>query len=238
MHFLKKLVLLFSFGAAVTMGYAQSLWQQEISMCAGMTEDDYLRCRLESYMHRFPESQLCDVYKYCFQDYFGLEHILTDSMAVVKSIEKEINGANRSDWDAQPFYYPLLNNEFVRVDLSYVRSGIIPMSVMASAMLQSSGRGKLGPKDIEVWSERWHRILSFFLDGVLPQPRDMMGDMELIDKALAQGQYAFHHSRLFNSAYHQHYRIVHREVFERMILPFLERSAPQQVSMPNRVKLK
>ena len=47
-------------------------------------------------MEEFPASDLCDVYKFCFQDVFGPAHIVEsghgvlDSAKCVKNIEEEI----------------------------------------------------------------------------------------------------------------------------------------------------
>ena len=38
----------------------------------------------------------------------------------------------------------------------------------------------------------------------------------------AQNKQAMHHSRAYNAAYHPHYRIVRRDIFEEEILPKLE----------------
>ena len=39
-----------------------------------------LQPMVQVYMDRFPESDLRDLYKYCFQDFFGPEHLISDSL--------------------------------------------------------------------------------------------------------------------------------------------------------------
>ena len=175
---------------------------------------------LKSYMERFPQSQLRDVYKFCFQDRFGLEHLLTDSLAAACYIENEIAVADSSDWDRQLFHYPLLDSHYVRVDLGYVRQGIVPVSVLVSAMFQSSGE-PVTPSDIAEWKQQWHSIMAT-LEAASLRPLNYEQDSVVIDSLLDAGQYALHHSRLFNDTYRQHYRIVRNDIFKSRILPLIE----------------
>lgn len=173
--------------------------------------------RLQDYMNRFPQSQLCDVYKFCFQDCFGIEHLLTDSMAAVRYIEYEMNNADTADWQQPLFHYSLLNGNYVRVDIGYVRKGIIPLGTLVSAMLRSSTPVDY---DADKWREQWHSILDI-LQEITPKPLNYDEDYRLIEQTIDSGKYALHHSRLFNATYRQHYRIVRRDVFEEMLLPLI-----------------
>lgn len=186
-------------------------------ICDGLVFQEQAACRLEKYKSRFPKSQLCDVYKYCFQDFFGLEHLLTDSIAAVRYIEYEMNNADSGDWQQPLFYYKLLLNNYVRVDIGYVRKGIIPVGTLVSAMLRSS---QSVDYDKELWRRRWHQILDI-LQRVDYKPLNYDEDYKLIEQTIDSGKYALHHSRLFNATYRQHYRIVRRDVFEEMLLPLI-----------------
>lgn len=177
--------------------------------------------QLQSYMDRFPQSQLCDVYKYCFQDRFGLEHLMSDSLAAVRYIEYELQNSNPDDWQCPLFHYPLLNGNYVRVDINYVRKGIVPMEILVSAMLQSvKGVEPVGIEQIESWKCEWGRIRESLLD-VRPLPRNFAEDSHAIDSLLESGRYAMHHSPLYNKTYHQHYRIIRKDVFDRLLLPLI-----------------
>lgn len=177
--------------------------------------------RLQAYMDLFPQSQLRDVYKYCFQDYFGLEHLMNDSMGAVRYIEYEINNSDTADWQRPLFHYPTLNGNYVRVDVNYARKGIVPMGTMVSAMLQSTrGVEPVNAAQIESWKREWRQLRESLYD-VRPLPRNFVAESETIDSLLAEGKYAIHHSALFNKTYHQHYRIIRKDVFEKMILPLI-----------------
>lgn len=180
-------------------------------------DNDNRVANLQTYMSRFPHSQLRDVYKYCFQDCFGLEHLLSDSVAAVRYIDYEIANADSADWQYPLFYYPLLDSNYVRIDINYVRQGIIPKGVLVSAMLKSSVPVDY---DADKWREQWHSILDI-LNEITPKPFNYDEDYRLIEQTIDSGKYALHHSRLFNATYRQHYRIVRRDVFEEILLPLV-----------------
>jgi hypothetical protein len=48
-------------------------------------------------------------------------------------------------------------------------------------------------------------------------------DLEMIHSVLKQGEYAVHHSETYNSEYHPHYRIIEKSIFEKEILPLIEK---------------
>lgn len=48
-------------------------------------------------------------------------------------------------------------------------------------------------------------------------------DKLFIDSMLSAGKYAISHSPEYREAYHPHYRIVERTIFDREILPLIEK---------------
>ena len=204
---------------------AQTYWDTAVAECFSSNFYDWEECRLAVYMQRYPQSQLRDVYKYCFQDCFGLEHLLPDSLSAVGYIEYELNNADSSDWKRPLFYYPLLKNNYVRVDINFVRQGIIPLGTLVSAMLRSSQPANY---DAEKWHNRWQVLLSLLGNPNTRKPLNYDEDYQLIEQTIESGQYALHHSRLFNETYRQHYRIVRRDVFESMLLPLIQASESQK----------
>lgn len=178
---------------------------------------------IQGCMDAYPQSQLCDVYKFCFQDWFGPEHLVSDSASVADYIVAEIERADSADWQYPLFAYPVgMYSNFVRVDLNYVRQGVIPAGVLASAFVESAqGWHEISDESISQWSRKWNEILSC-IRSVEPLPLNFEEDSVLIANALSEGQYAFHHSRLFNATYHQHYRIIRRDVYDSVIVPLIE----------------
>lgn len=216
--FRKMLLLLLLSLPLIQRTAAQTHWDTVVAECWSANFYDWEECRLSLYMQRYPQSQLRDVYKYCFQDYFGLEHLLSDSLAAVRYIEAEIRSADSTDWQQPLFYYPLLKNNYVRVDINYVRQGIIPLGTLVSAMLHSS---QPVDYDAEQWHDRWQSLLQLLNNPNCKKPLNYEEDYQLIEQVIKSGKYAIHHSRLFNETYHQHYRIIRCDVFEWMLLPLI-----------------
>ncbi len=228
----KWLFLLLFLASSVSVS-AQDSWQDKLAECQSSNYYDWEECRLCLYMHCYPQSQLRDVYKYCFQDYFGLEHLMSDSLAAVRYIEAEIRSADSTDWQRPLFYYPLLKNNYVRVDIGYVRQGVIPLATMVSAMLHSSQ-----PVDYDAgqWHKRWQSLLALLNNPHCKKPLNYEEDYQFIEQTIKSGKYAVHHSRLFNETYRQHYRIVRRDVFEQMLLPLIESFESAKPSSPSNPK--
>lgn len=179
-----------------------------------------VRKAMQDYMTQYPESQLCDVYKFCFQDYFGPEHLVSDSAAMADYILREIAYADSvgDPWQEPPFAYSTgLEGNFVRVDIGFVRNGTLTAGQLAHAFVESS-KGWLdgNERSVEQWKEQWQTIQSE-LRKVEPLPKNFEEDSTLIAQALAKGQYAFHHSQRFNQTYHQHYRIIRQDIWKDLL---------------------
>lgn len=186
------------------------------------TED--LQPMVQVYMDRFPESDLRDLYKYCFQDFFGPEHLISDSLGAANYIEYELTHSDVDDWKQPLFFYPLgLMGNYVRVDINYVKQGIIPMDVFVSALLRGCDEVPSGGEKMDYWKNLWERIAATAM-MVTPRPGNWEADSKAIAEILADGRYALHHSSRFNSSYRQHYRIIRADIFERELLPLLSKA--------------
>ena len=68
-------------------------------------------------METYPESRLLDIYKSCFQDYMGAEHLVSDSERVKAYLDQELE-TTRLD-ELMPWYY-----ESCGIDSNYYRVSI------------------------------------------------------------------------------------------------------------------
>ena len=75
---------------------------------------------------------------------------------------------------------------------------------------------------VELWSDRWHMIIGT-IDLMKLNLPDFQEDKQFIDSVLSVGKYAISHSPEYREAYHPHYRIVERNIFEKEIKPMIER---------------
>ena len=92
---------------------------------------------LMEYAGRYPAAEPQDLYKLVFQDLYGPGHLLTDSLADVRYISKEID--EMGDSSSLPLYeYTLCDSNFVRVNLMLVKHGDLPLERLVSAVMRSA----------------------------------------------------------------------------------------------------
>lgn len=171
----------------------------------------------------FPASTLRDIYKRCFQDYFGPAHIIADSARCAAYIENELNMVD-PDKGAPMVDLAGPEGNYVRVNLMLVKNGIIPVSTMVKALMRSCEVGyRNGARPItsEEWAVRWGEILMLLPSEGLEKLPNLEQDVEEITALLLRGEYVMHHSQTFNEAYNYHYRLIRYDVFMDEIFPLL-----------------
>ena len=166
----------------------------------------------------YPESRLIDLYKSCFQDFMGPEHLISDTQSAKAYLDEELT----TDDEMSPwlFEYCGIDGRYVRVSLRAVKDGCISAELLLDAFIRSANA--CARPDIEKWRERWGEIVGILdkMDLSLPHYAD---DRQFISGLLASGRYAVSHSPEYREAYHPHYRIIERHIFETEILPLIER---------------
>ena len=173
---------------------------------------------VHSQMERYPQSRLLDLYKSCFQDYMGAEHLVADTAGVMRYLRAEL--ASVSLADLLPHYYEPcgIGGRYVRVSLRAVLEGLISIDKLADAFIRSANSPR---PSVEDRCERWHNIVEIS-DAMHLGLSHYADDRQLIDSVLVSGRYALSHSSDYREAYHPHYRIVERSIFERELLPLLQ----------------
>ena len=168
-------------------------------------------------LEQYPKARLLDIYKSCFQDYMGAEHLVGDTASARAYLEQEL--AETRDKELMPGYYEPcgINGQHVRVSMKAVHDGFLSADKLLQAFVNSANAER---PTVEQWTEIWH---------AMAEKIDQMGlnlpyyeqDRQFIEQVLAQGRYAISHSPDYREAYAPHYRIVSREIFEREIKPLL-----------------
>ena len=182
----------------------------------GMSQniDEMVKNQLSNY----PKSRLLDIYKSCFQDFMGAEHLVGDTLSVRRYLEYElqqIEGDSLMSWYAELCG---LQGRYVRVSLRVVQEGLVSLDQLLSAFIRSAN-GSVRPS-VEVWKAEWEKIVGQIDEMRLGLPH-YDNDRHFIADALAQGKYAISHSPDYRAAYRPHYRIVRRDIFERELKPLL-----------------
>ena len=128
---------------------------------------------IERFVHRqlqtYPQSRLLDLYKSCFQDYMGAEHLVSDRQRVKTYLDEELKTTSIDDlmpWNYEPCG---IDSNFYRVSIRTIKESVISEDLLLSA-----------------------------------------------------GKYAISHSPEYREAYHPHYRLVERGIFERELKPLIK----------------
>ena len=169
-------------------------------------------------METYPESRLLDIYKSCFQDYMGAEHLVSDRQRVKAYLDEELQTTSLDD--LMPWYYEScgVNGQYIRVSIKAIKENLITEDLLLDAFIRSANSEKR--PSVESWRDEWHKIISTIDQMEIGLPR-LGQDRAFIDSILTVGKYAISHSPEYREAYRPHYRIVEKGIFEREIKPLL-----------------
>ena len=175
---------------------------------------------VHSQLHTYPQSRLLDLYKSCFQDYMGAEHLVSDRQRVKAYLDEELSTTTLDDlmpWNYEPCG---IDSNYYRVSIRTIKENVISEEMLLDAFIRSANTPKR--PSVEEWSKRWHVILDAIDQMQLGLP-NYEQDKAFIDSILSAGKYAISHSPEYREAYHPHYRIVERSIFERELKPLIEK---------------
>ena len=187
-------------------------------VAASQDVQDFVSRQLEHY----PQSRLLDIYKSCFQDYMGAEHLVNDRQTVKSYLDQELLTASLDEYLLW-YYEPCgINGQYVRVSLRAVKENLVSEELLLDAFVRSAN-AEFRPT-VGSWRYRWQKIIDEIdmMQLYLPHYQE---DKEFIDGILIEGKYAISHSPDYREAYHPHYRIVEKTIFEREIKPLLVQSS-------------
>ena len=170
-------------------------------------------------MQTYPKSRLLDIYKSCFQDYMGAEHLVSDRQSVKAYLDEELNTTSLDD--LMPWYYEPcgIDSSYYRVSIRAIKESLVSEDLLLNAFIRSANSEKR--PSVESWSERWHKIIGTIDQMKLDLP-NYQEDKQFIDSVLYVGKYAISHSPDYREAYHPHYRIVERNIFEKEIKSLID----------------
>lgn len=188
-----------------------------------------MNCAIERMITKYPDTSLQDIYKSCFQDYFGPAHAIASREVARAYIERELQYVDMAD---STYFEPCgWRGNYYRVNLTVVAHGILSLDAFADAFYRSAPA--VTPIVDEQWTTEWNGMLQIVRDVVKEQAShisrmsplivDFTADSAAIAHMLSQGNYVVHHSDRYNELYHPHYRIVRKDIFQKEILPLLPR---------------
>ena len=221
-----------------------------MSVAISAQESGAYQLSIEGFVNRqlqiYPKSRLLDIYKSCFQDYMGAEHLVSDRQRVKAYLDEELNTTSLDD--LMPWYYEPcgIDSCYYRVSIRAIKEGIITEDQLLDAFIRSangrsseSRQARLDGRvvtdegaansearpSVESWSERWHKMFGTIDQMKLDLP-NYQEDKQFIDSVLSVGKYAISHSPDYREAYRPHYRIVERNIFEKELLLQLREYKP------------
>ena len=149
-------------------------------------------------MQNYPKSRLLDIYKSCFQDYMGAEHLLSDRQRVKAYLDEELNTTSLDD--LMPWYYEPcgIDSSYYRISIKAIKEGFITEDQLLDAFIRSAN-SETRPS-VESWSNRWHMIIGTIDRMKLDMP-NYQEDKQLIDSVLSVGKYAISHSPDYREVY-------------------------------------
>lgn len=187
-------------------------------MCSVFVSAQDIQAFVNQQLKTYPKSRLLDIYKSCFQDFMGAEHLVSERQRVKAYLDEELQTTNLDD--LMPWYYEPcgIDGHYVRVSIRAIKDNLITEDLLLDAFIRSANSGKR--PSVDSWRDRWHMIIGTIEQMGLNLPHYQQ-DREFIDSILNIGKYTISHSPEYREAYRPHYRIVERCIFEREIKPLL-----------------
>ena len=158
----------------------------------------------EQMVHVYPQATLQDLYKTCYQDFFGAEHAISDTASAREYLRYELQQCANEDLSRMP------SNELTGFRHRFVRANlrlILTDSVMTEDELFDAflAAANTSAPVRENWADEWAQIESIALQ-VHPAWTDP--ELQALLSEAAKTNSAVHHSEAFREAYHPHYRII------------------------------
>jgi hypothetical protein len=174
-----------------------------------------VRSAIERQLVTYPESTLQDIYKSFYQEHFGPVHIISDTASARRYLMRELSEVGKTQ---SPYFEPTgSQGNYVRVYLSAIADSLITAEQLLDAFVRSANSWQEPSVN---WMEKWGTIVSVIQANKM-EIEGFEADLPLLNEAARNNQ-AVHHSQPFNEAYHPHYRIVERSIFEIELKPSLK----------------
>ena len=184
-----------------------------LAACQSSGIENAIRRELRDY----PESRVQDIYKGFCQDNLGPGHLIPNPKMAREYLLEEI-AVYREDLDSlryapadQPCHPVGDQGNYVRVDLSVVLDGRISEEALLDAFVRSANSGKKATP--EEWTRKW-ALVAQVIRKDFPDIPGVEEDLRTLDSLVAAGSFIVHHSQAYCEAYHPHYRIVAKDIFE------------------------
>ena len=169
-------------------------------------EDKAIREMCQYVQNQYPLATLQDIYKTCYQDFFGAEHLMNDTAAARYYIHQELEQCKDTDLSLMPRREPTgFRHRFMRINFSNIVEGELTEEQLVMMFIDAAGKDNAYSNN---WFEEWKKIDKIAL-AVNPDWKDEELQSELM--MAAEHRYAVRHSEAFRNNYNPHYRIIRQE---------------------------
>ncbi len=175
-----------------------------VGTLAACSRDERAIRQLCAEMHRqYPAATLQDLYKSCYQDFFGAEHLMSDTAAARHYLHEELSEYRNTGLTGIPEREPTgFRHRFVRISLSCVTEGKMSEEELLQRFMEAASHDNALTGD---WVEEWNTIERIAIQTV-PAWKDSTLQAGL--RQAAERHSTVRHSDTYRETYHPHYRIV------------------------------
>ena len=154
-----------------------------------------------------PLATFQDYYKLIYQDFFGPAHLLRNEEKALGYLEKEVRNTNKfENYEFQDI--GILNN-FVRVNLKFVKEGKITIERLFAALKNSVI--KIDYSTNEKWKQYWTQLFP-----IVQKIGSFEPNKELF-KQIKNNPPLVSHSKIYKDNYQPHYRIIKKPELKNII---------------------
>ena len=175
---------------------------------------------LREQIENHPNQTLQDVYKSCYQDEYGPGHLISNESSAINSLFQEINSIEKDYSPTTLIEKTGIHGNYLRVDLTLVRDGIVPFFVLFRALKISATIG--GQKSDKNWDKIWNEIAQAIIDSDI-RFENFEEDLDRLEKISKSDDKVVHHSEMYEDTYHPHYRIIEKNVYNDVIKPYINK---------------
>ena len=107
-------------------------------------------------LQTYPKSRLLDLYKSCFQDFMGAEHLVSDKQRVKAYLDDELNTTSIDDlmpWNYEPCG---IDSNYYRISIRTIKESVISEDLLLDAFIRSANSFRR--PSVDEWNEHWHKI--------------------------------------------------------------------------------
>jgi len=165
--------------------------------------EDAVRELCEYMESTYPQATLQDLYKTCYQDFFGAEHMISDTAAARAYLHSELEELRREGVQelSMPHREPTgFRHRFERVSLENIINGSMTEDELLTAFMEAAGDERLNG-----WAKEWSEIESIALQV---HPAWQNEELQKMLHEAAVNNQAVRHSESFRNTYKPHYRII------------------------------